>query len=148
MNKQDLAFRPELLRKSISYCVREDCSAKGQCLHYLAFDYDKDFVEAYFINPRKVQGNAQCTKFLSNEVKRVGRGFRRALELVPRGQSKKFRQDIMSIFQCGQTQFYNYANGLKWLTPNEEKMLSSIFAKYGVKTKEVCDTYEEAYCLT
>ncbi len=86
MKNKTLEFRAELLRKIISYCAKSECSVKNQCLHYLAFDNDKDTLEAYFINPRKVQGNAQCIKFLSNKVQRVGCGFRKALAQIPKGK--------------------------------------------------------------
>ncbi len=113
MKKERLGFRKELLRRGISYCAKGDCSLKGQCLHYLAFDNDQDFVKAYFINPRKVQGNAQCSKFLSNEVQKVGRGFRRALAMIPKGQITQIRSDMQSALGCCYTIYYDYANGKK-----------------------------------
>ncbi len=147
MKKERLGFRKELLRRGISYCSKEDCSVKGQCLHYLAFDNDKDFVEAYFINPRKVQGNAQCTKFLSNEVHKVGRGFRRALAMIPKGQIRQIRSDMQSALGCCYTIYYDYANGKKQLTPQTMKIIQQVFQTYGIPSDKVFDTYEEAYIL-
>ncbi len=147
MKEKELSFRPELLNKSLSYCIKEDCSVKRQCLHYLAYDYDKDFVEGYFINPRKVQGNAQCSKFLDNKVQKVGRGFRQALKAVRRGQGNEIKRELMELLNCGRSQFYNYANGAKALTPEQELEIRKSFAKYDVDIEPICDTYEDSYCL-
>ncbi len=147
MKKEDLGFRKELLRKGVSYCVKEDCSVKGQCLHYLAFDNDKDFVEAYFINPRKVQGNAQCIKFLSNEVQKVGRGFRRALAQVPKGQITQIRSKMQRALGCCYANYYRYMRGDSGLSPKQAKVIQQVFETYGIASDEVFDAYEEVYVL-
>ncbi len=147
MKKEELGFRKELLRKGISYCVKEDCSVKGQCLHYLAFDNDKDFVEAYFINPRKVKGNAQCPKFLSNEVHKVGRGFRRALAQIPYGKIQQVRSRMQDLLNCCYSRYYKYASGEVPLKLEQAKAVQKFFVAYGLEPDKVFDTYEETYVL-
>ncbi len=147
MKERDFNFRPELLNQGLSYCSKEDCSVKGQCLHYLAFENDKDFMEGYFINPRKVQGNAKCSKFLSNEVQKVGRGFRRALAMIPKGKITQIRSDMQSALGCCYTIYYDYANGKKQLTPQTMKIIQQVFQTYGIPSEKVFDTYEETYAL-
>ncbi len=148
MRKSNLSFRPELLKTSIMYCTQERCSRKSKCLHYLAYQHSEPFASALFRDPRNQQKGLDCGDFLSNEVQRFGRGFRRALDLIPKGQTRNFRDDIMMLFNCGQTQFYNYVNGLKLLNLDEEKELASIFLKYGVRIKPICDVYEEVYNIS
>ncbi len=88
-----------------------------------------------------------CSDYLSNEVQRVGRGFRRALDEVRRGKGNAIKSEIMSFLDCGRSQFYNYANGLKVLMPYQEEYLRQIFAKYDVHIEPFCDAYENRYCL-
>ncbi len=148
MRKRNLSFRPELLKGSISYCTQERCSRKKKCLHYLAYHHSEPFASALFRDPRNQQKGLACSDYLSNEVQRVGRGFRRALDLIPKGQARNFRDDVMLLFDCGQTQFYNYANGRKSLSLEEEKELALIFVKYGVRIQKICDVYEEVYSIS
>ncbi len=148
MKNEHLGFRPELVKKSISYCVKEDCSVKGQCLHYLAFDKEKDFlIEAYFINPHKVQGNAQCVKFLSNKVQRVGRGFRRALAQVPYGKIRRVRSQIQDLLSCCYSRYYKYASGDVPLRSDQVEDIQAFFVAYGLSPDEIFDAYEDTYHL-
>ncbi len=147
MKKEDLSFRPELLRKSISYCAKEDCSAKEQCLHYLAFDNDEDLLAGYFINPRKVKGNAECPEFLSNEVQKVGRGFRRALAQIPYGKIQQVRSRMQGLLNCCYSRYYKYASGKVPLKLEQAKAVQKFFVSYGLEPDKVFDTYEETYIL-
>ncbi len=147
MRKKEFNFRPELLKKSISYCLKDSCSMKGQCLHYLAYDYDKDFMVGYFINPYKVSGNGKCPMFLSNEVQRVGRGFRRAVAQVPKGKITQIRSDMQRALNCCYTGYYKYVNGEKKLTPKKMEVIQNVFKTYGIASDDFFDTYEETYVI-
>ncbi len=147
MKKRDFHFREELLNKQVSYCLQEQCTKKGKCLHYLAYQHSQPFMTAIFRDPRNPQKDESCTDYLSNKVQRVGRGFRQALSQVRRGQGNAVKQEIMILLDCGRSQFYNYANGLKALTTTQELKMKNIFAKYDVNLEPLCDTYEDSYCL-
>ncbi len=147
MEEKELSFRPELMRKGITYCLKEDCLAKGRCLRYLAFQHDKEVTSAYFVNPYQVPSNAKCSMFLSNKVERVGRGFRRALQQIPYGKVRKIRDEMMYTLSCGRSDYYRYMRGEKILTPQEEKEVELFFLDYGLKKEQIFDKYEDMYTL-
>ncbi len=147
MRNEHLSFRTDLLTKSLSYCFKEDCSVRNQCLHALAYKEDKDFCVASFLNPRMLQGNAQCPEFLSNKVEILGSGFKSALEQIPKGKITQVRAEIQRALGCCYTIYYRYMRGERLLNPKQAELVQDVFASYGLAPDQIFDSYVEAYVL-
>ncbi len=147
MTERNFHFREELLNKQISYCLREECTKKGKCLHYLAYQHSQPFMTAIFRDPRNPQKDEACPDYLSNEVQRVGRGFRRALAQIPYGKIQQVRSRMQGLLNCCYSRYYKYASGEVPLKLEQAKAVQKFFVAYGLEPDKVFDTYEETYIL-
>ncbi len=147
MKERNFHFREELLSKHISYCLQEQCTKRAKCLHYLPYQHSEPFMTAIFRDPRNPQKDESCADYLSNEVQKVGRGFRRALAQIPYGKIRQVRSQIQQLLSCCYSRYYKYASGEVPLKCHQAKELQAFFIAYGLSSEEIFDSYEETYVL-
>lgn len=140
-------FRPDLITKSIVYCMRSECNQSSSCLRYLAYKNSVPFFHHSFIDPRITLIERECEAYLSNEVQIMGRGFRRAMGLVQYGRVRDFQVRICYESGCGRSQFYRYSSGTLLLTKEQQAVVSNVSEEFNVTQERLFDTYEEAYDL-
>lgn len=142
-------FRPDLMTKDIVYCLRSECPRSASCLRYLAYKYANLFRYHQFIDPRCEAIDEECHEYLSNEVQRVGRGFKRAAGLVPSGVVHILRSHISYELSCGRSQYYRYFSGEYPLTVEQQTVVRRVFAEFGVTKEELLTpTKRLITCLT
>lgn len=140
-------FRPELILKSIVYCALADCPRSTFCLRYLAYKASAPFWTHAFVDPRIQSTEQGCPQYLSNEVQRMGRGFRASMQLVRYGSISTFRGRIADELGCGRSHFYRYATGEYPLTLEQQAIVRSVFEEFDVNKEDLFDAYEDAYYL-
>ena len=140
-------FRPELMLKSIVYCALADCPCSTFCLRYLAYKASDPFWTHAFVDPRIQPTEQGCSQYLSNEVQRMGRGFRASMQLVRYGSISTFRGRIADELGCGRSHFYRYATGEYPLTLEQQAIVRSVFEEFDVNKEDLFDAYEDAYYL-
>lgn len=143
----EVDFRPDLMTKDIVYCLRSECSCSASCLRYLAYKHAQPFSYHSFIDPRSTSIGEQCSEYLSNEVQRMGRGFKVSMQLVQYGSISAFRGRISYELNCGRSHFYRYAAGEYPLTLEQQAIVRRVFEEFGVNKDDLFDSYEDAYYL-
>ncbi|MCE8187391.1 DUF6078 family protein [Porphyromonas gingivalis] len=139
-------FRPELMRKDIVYCMRSECPLASSCLRYLSYKHSESFSTHSFVDPRTPLTERGCKQYVSNEVQRMARGFKRAMGFVQHRSIAHFRARICYELGCGRSHFYRYASGEYLLTKGQQEQVIEVFTEFEVAPKEgVFDSYEESY---
>lgn len=141
------AFRPELLTKSIVYCLRHECPKANNCLRYLAYQHSEPFYANSFLDPRKAEIGNECEQYLSNQIIRLAYGFKRAMGSLRYNDLNFFRSRAYYELNCGRSMYYDYASGKRPLTPIAQERIRNIFNELGVILTEYFDRYEEGYFL-
>lgn len=123
------------------------CPRSASCLRYLVYSASPPFFHHSFIDPRTETSESGCPSYLSNEVQRFARGFKRAMRRLRYGDVAEFRYRVCDELACWQSQFYRYSSGQKPLTPEQQARVRDVFHEFGVTDGELFDAYEEAYDL-
>lgn len=137
-------YRPDLIRIEIANCMRSDCPRSANCLRYLHYFHSAPFFQRAFIDPRTEVGDS-CRHFLTAEVVRFARGFRRASLQIKHGDVATLQAEVRSQLGCGRTSYYNYLSGRSVLTPDEQAVVRRVFSDLGVTEGELFDSFEEGY---
>lgn len=139
-------FRPELMRRSVSYCLRSDCPIASTCLRYLAYAHSEPFQTHSFVDPRTQPTEQGCAQYVSNEIQRMARGFKRAMGFVQHRSIGQLRDRICYELGWGRSHFYRYASGEYPLTKEQQEQVAEVFAEFGVVPEEgIFESYEESY---
>lgn len=139
-------FRSDLMTKEIAYCCLKECPNAKHCLRHVAFQHAAPFHAQWFVDPRRVL-EEKCPHYLTCQVERYARGFKRAIGLLPYGSLPLFRKEGAERLGCGRSHFYRYASGVYPLSKAKQRILRDLFHHFGVKEEELFDTYEEGYDL-
>lgn len=141
-------FRPELITKDIAYCMRSDCPIASSCLRYLSYNHSVPSRIHSFVDPRTALNERGCGQYLSNEVQRMARGFKRAMGLVQHRSIGHFRSRICYELGWGRSHFYRFASGEFLLTREQQTQVAEVFGEFDIAPAEgVFDNYEESYEL-
>lgn len=143
----DKDFRPELMTRTIGYCLSAECPRAASCLRRLAYEHAAPFHQHYFLDPRGQVVGERCPDYLSNRVYLQAWGFRRASFLLRRGQASDLRARLRYEFGWARATYYKYYSGGGALDPEEQQIVREVFAELGVTQPELFDRYEEAYYL-
>lgn len=142
-------FRPELITKGITRCLRSECPRAATCLRHLAYKYAEDFSAQHsYFDPRREAIGERCPDYLSNRVQLMARGFRRSVRRLSYGDVTAFRSRLRYELSCSQGSYYNFASGKRLLNQEDQEIVRAVFAEFGVETPELFDSYEEAYDLS
>lgn len=140
-------FRPELITKDIVYCLLQECPQAATCLRYLAYQHSAPFFAHSFVDPRRLAESKQCPDYLSNQVQRSARGFKRAMGLIAKNSVSTFQAYMREELGWGRSSFYRYSAGDHPIYEAQQVIIRRIFSEMGVTIADVFDAYEDAYAL-
>ncbi len=140
-------FHPEYMHKQVAYCLHADCPLSKDCLRYLSYRSAPAFHQALFIDPRGTTGDT-CSSYLCGDVIRMARGFKRGLYQLRNKEAAPFQARLSSELGCRRSQYYRYSSGETRITPEQQAIVRSVFAEFGIEGEDaIFDTYEEGYLL-
>ena len=131
MNNKEPQY--ETMPEHYLLCFNDECPLADNCLHRLAArsGRQKDEV-ALAVNPARCNGKS-CRHYKENKVVTMAYGMKDSFHEVKADHISALRKTL--IYHFGHGSYYLRRNGLRPITPDEQKLISSIFRKFGYEAK-------------
>ena len=114
-------------------CFNDECELADKCLHRLAARGGRqngDLVTA--VNPARYSG-VSCRYFRENKEATMAYGMIDSFHDVRADDIAPLRNALISHF--GRGSYYLRRNGVRPITPTEQKYISSVFREFGYEVK-------------
>ena len=114
-------------------CFNDECELADSCLHRLAArsGLQRDVVVTA-VNPALFCGK-NCQYYQENKVVTIAYGMKDSFHEVKADHFSALRKALINHF--GHGSYYLRRNGLRPITPEEQKAISKIFHKFGYEAK-------------
>lgn len=125
-------------------CFQQDCPLHDSCMRFVAgqnLPDDRQMGNAVF--PAARQGD-QCRYYHKYRVFNGAAGFNTLFNNVLARHSVQLRQAIKDHLG-GNGTYYLYHNGKKWLTPEQQDWILSLFRRYGYTEDLSFDQYQQMF---
>ena len=117
-------------------CFNNDCPMAEHCLRRRAAG----------LAPRELTvaqalADGQCRYYASTEPVRYARGFKHIYDMVRKADYTSMRVTITGALS-GCRLYYDYMNGRRALSPEQQEMIRGVFRSYGYDEDVQFDAYE------
>ena len=129
-------------------CFNDQCEKCGECMHYqvgLVAPADRQTGNAVYPSAWK-DGN--CRFFCEKKTVRYAWGFNSLYAHLSRGQASDIRSAIRAHLGNGMSSYYRYHHGERLLTPNQQKEILDIVARFSSKKDASFDHYVLSWDFT
>ena len=114
-------------------CFNDECALADECLHRLAARSGRQKDEVVTaVNPMLCSGKS-CRYYKPNKVATMAYGMKDSFHEVKADHISALRKALICHF--GHGSYYLRRNGLRPITPEEQKSISNIFHKFGYEAK-------------
>lgn len=131
MNNKEPQY--ETMPEHYLLCFNDECELANECLHRLAARSGRqtdDVVTA--VNPVRYSGKS-CRYYKPNKVSTMAYGMIDSFHEVKADHIASLRNALINHF--GRGSYYLRRNGLRPITPKEQRYISRIFSHYGYEAK-------------
>lgn len=126
-------------------CFNENCQLRDKCLHYQAYLVKpQEFLSGSAIYPEAWM-NGQCRCFKEMKLVQKAWGFSQLYKNLPRHLKADARRSVANYFSSGNGPYYRYHQGDNKLTPQQQKDILNILAKFGSTDGVSFDHYETCF---
>ena len=114
-------------------CFNDECALADECLHRLAARSGRQKDEVVTaVNPVCNSGES-CRYYKPNKVATMAYGMKGSFHEVKADHIASLRNVLIHHF--GRGSYYLRRNGLRPITPKEQRYISGIFSHYGYESK-------------
>lgn len=132
------------LPSSWAFCFNENCERKDSCMRQLTTRLIPDNKKtANVVLPSHYCNNA-CEYYHEKRIVTVAWGFELLFTDVKAKDIAVIRKELFSLLDS-RTSYYRYAKGERFLTPEQQEEVLSVFRRYGYTTNLQFDHYKEAW---
>ena len=126
-------------------CFNENCQLRDKCLHYQAYLVkSQEYLSGPAIYPEAWK-NGQCRCFKEMQLVQKAWGFSQLYKNLPRHLKADARRSVANYFSSGNGPYYRYHHGDNKLTPQQQKDVLNILAKFGSTDGLSFDHYEAGF---
>ena len=130
--------------KQFTFCSREDCQRRMNCLHWMAYIEHPVVKQAYFYDHRWIEengGTEQCPCYTDSTPVAYACGFTNLMKSLPKAKAEELRSSLVAQF--GLYNYYRYRRGEFLRTPEIQETITRIASELGIGTPIVFDYTEE-----
>lgn len=125
-------------------CYNDHCPRHEQCLRrQAALLAPQELTVTRCVTPQALR-DGQCPHFASSEPVRFARGFKDIYADVLKRDFTPMRVEITSKLS-GCRLYYDYLNGRRPLSPEQQNMIREVFRKHGYDDNVQFESYEDAF---
>ncbi len=131
--------------RGFAYCMDGQCRHAAECLRYLASQRLTPERKVFsIVNPACTTPQADsCPFFKEKRTIRYALGMTRLLDNLPHNKAVAVRQSVNACFSKGT--LYRIRKMERFITPEEQRLIHSIFVQNGIDTEPVFDRYVDQY---
>lgn len=122
-------------------CFNSQCEKSGRCLRYqvgLVAPANLEVGKAIYPSAWK---NGDCRHFHEKRMVKLAWGFNNIYAHLTRGQASDIRSSIRAHLGSGMSAYYRYHHGERMLTPQQQKEILDIVARFNYKGDATFDHY-------
>ena len=133
------------LGTNITMCFLEGCPRADKCVKHLAYEMMGDQKECgNTVMPSSLKENGECDMFSEAVIKRYAKGATHIYDEVKMKHYETIKAGVRGILGA-RTSYYRSINGTKLITEEQQKLIVSLFQRYGYDTDNLFDEYIYAY---
>ena len=122
-------------------CFNNECSLRDRCMHYqVGLLAPADKLSGAAVYPAAwSEGN--CRQFREKRMIRMAWGFDNLYKNLPRSVASQARTALRLHLGTGMSAYYRYHHGERMLTPQQQKEILDIVARFNYKGDATFDHY-------
>lgn len=130
------------------YCFNEHCPKHDECIHFITGKFAADAQDyGMCVFPKVCAGGQKCRLFKQARIVTFAWGFKKLFYNVKERDASLIRT-LLKLYLGSHGTYYNYANGRRKLTPEQQQGVLNIFRKKGYTENLQFDHYVEEPDLT
>ena len=127
-------------------CFNSSCPLHDKCLRFQAgLKVPDNLTITRCVTPRALTGE-QCKHFAPMVPVRFAYGFSAIYEKVLKAHYTSLRK-CMTMMLSGKRYYYEYMNGKRALTPEQQDQIRLLFKEYGYEDQVRFDRFEEHFAF-
>ena len=133
------------LGTNITMCFLEGCPRADKCIRHLVYELLGDQKTCgSTVMPSSLKENGECNMYSEAVMKKYAKGAKHIYDEVRVKHYDTIKAGVRRILG-GRTTYYRCINGTKLISEEQQKLIVSLFQRYGYDTDKLFDEYVYGY---